>query len=80
MKNYSTVNGVKVTYVVIEQKRSEHEQPNFLGTGKALVGMLKNGQSLQDFLLERKNIRKRVSKRIDRAIREFESLKRKNLV
>lgn len=80
MKNYSTVRSFYATYVVTEQKRSEYEQPNFLGTGKALVGMLKEGQSLQDFLLERKNIRKRVLKRVDKAVREFESLKRKDLV
>lgn len=72
---YSTLNGKKCTFVIREYPRKNYEQPNFMGTGKALVGILGKEQSLNDFIYQRRNKQKEAGKRADRAIREFNSNK-----
>lgn len=77
MKDYSTINGTKYTFVVREIKRLNYEQPNFMGTGKALVGILSKGESLHDFIYKQKLIKEYANKKADRAVREFRSANRK---
>lgn len=51
MKNYSTYVIDNTNYVLTELKRPfRYQKANFMETGKALVGILENGESLRDFI------------------------------
>lgn len=70
---YSIIKKWNKSYVVVEMKRnySKFPQPNFMDSGLALVGVLKENQTLQQFIANRKTVYMIAEKRVDKAIREF---------
>lgn len=68
---YSVLNVNNTRYVLCENEREENK-PNFLFTGKALAGVLLEGETLEDFLLFKEYMKPVLKHRGD----EFEKLKR----
>lgn len=68
MKKYSVLKSGKVQYVVVEAEETryrskDHECPDFLGTGKALCGVLTKGETLLDFVIHREAMKPVIEQR-----------------
>ena len=66
----------KTNYVIIEHKNpSSYPQPNFMGTGKALVAILNEGETLSEFLKKRyPKIKKNAKKRAEQVIKYYNKI------
>lgn len=76
IKKYSVKKVDNVNYVLCDRKRDSGENPDFLGTKKALTGILQKNETLRDFA----EFRLRLRPVIEFRNRDFiiDAIKRKN--
>lgn len=58
-RHYGTVRKNGYTYVVVSNPRpmtKNYPEPDFLGTGMALCGVLKEGETLQEFIERKRKV------------------------
>lgn len=82
-KKYKIIGDGRIKYVVThvyetKSREQDYESPNFNGTGMALAGVLRNGETIEDFIIHKESMKPVIEHRYRYYSRRYKTMWAKN--